>query len=245
MRPFRSLHADLDGLAPSPFVRLSVAVVLTAAVVGSGIAVGRATATCSIDITHTVPPAPPSPSASPSTDVGLAGGAAGDHSEHGAVEAATHAITVLGGDLVLRRDAYHDAVGQLAAPSAREDLLRRADQLVDALDAHTGIVSAAARGVRVTVSTTPLRWHVDAYSDTAAAVRIWSLGLIAADGTVPPTATWAAGVVRLEWTDGAWRLDGVDAVAGPVPRFVQTAAAGAALPSELDVFGRYDDAPAS
>jgi len=244
MRPLRSLHADLDGLAPSPFVRLSVAVVLTAAVIGSGIAVGRATATCSIDITHTVPSAP-SPSASPSTDVGLAGGAAGDHSEHGAVAAATHVITVLGGDLVLRRDAYRDAVDRLAAPSARVDLLRRADQLVDALDAHTGIVSAAASGVRVTVSTTPLRWHVDAYSGTAAAVRIWSLGLIAADGTVPPTATWAAGVVRLEWTDGAWRLDGVDAVAGPVPRSVQTAAAGAALPSELDVFGRYDDAPAS
>jgi hypothetical protein len=123
-------------------------------------------------------------------------------------------------------------------------LLARADQLVAAVDAQLGVVSASAQNAQVVVRTIPVSWHVDSYTGSTATVRVWAVGLVAEGGSLPATAVWATGSFDVEWTDAGWRLDDVRTVAGPVPQTQQSGTVTSALPPEVSTFQEYRHVPA-
>lgn len=241
----RSTYAsDMDVSVSVRGVRIAITTAAALAVAGSGFAFGRATATCSITVTHAAPVIPvATPTASPSfSDVVTATMAI--HTSAGAAAAATAMATILSGPSVTQADAYRAAVVGIAAPGHRDALLARADRLVAAVDAQLGVVSASAQGVTVVVWTVPVSWHVDSYTGTTASVRIWAVGLVAEDGSLPATTVWATGTFDIEWTDTGWRLDDVQTVAGPVPQTQEQATVTTVLPPELGTFSEYQHAPA-
>jgi len=243
----RSTYAsDMDVSVSARGVRIAITTAAALAVAGSGFALGRATATCSITVTHAVPGTPaasPAPSPSPlSPDNGVVADMT-TRSSSGAAAAATEMAGILSGSSVTQADAYRAGVAAIAAPGHRDALLARADQLVAAVDAQLGVVSASGQGAAVAVRTVPVSWHVDSYTGTSASVRIWAVGLVGEDGSLPATAVWATGTFAIEWTDAGWRLDDVQTVGGPVPQSQQQATVSAALPPEVDSFQGYRHVP--
>lgn len=237
--------SDMDVSVSARGVRIAITTAAALAVAGSGFAFGRATATCSITVTHAAPVVPvttPTPSPSPSTGEGVDADMTA-HTSSGAATAATAMAAILSGPSVAQADAYRAAVAAIAAPGHRDALLARADQLVAAVDAQLGVVSAAGQGATVAVRTVPVSWHVDSYTGTKASVRIWAVGLVGEDGSLPATAVWATGIFAIEWTDAGWRLDDVQTVAGPVPQSQQQPTVSAALPPEVDSFQGYRHVP--
>lgn len=166
------------------------------------------------------------------------------HTSSGAAAAATAMAAVLSGPAVTQADAYRAAVTAIAAPGHRDALLARADELVAAVDAQLGVVSASGQGATVAVRTVPVSWQVDSYAGSTASVRIWAVGLVAEDGSLPATAVWATGTFAIEWTHSGWRLDDVQTVAGPVPQTQQRPTVNTTLPPELGAFAEYRHAPA-
>ncbi len=245
----RSTYApDMDVSVSWRGIRIALTTAAAVAVAGSGFAFGRATSTCTVTVTHRPPGAVPSASPSPSTAPDTAQEASArdltTHTAAGAAEAATAMAAILSGPTVTQADAYRTAVAAIAAASHRDALLARAEQLVAAVDAQLGVVSAAAQNAQVAVRAVPVSWHVERYSGTAATVRIWAVGLVAEDGSLPATAVWASGEFDVEWTDGGWRLDDVRTIAGPVPQAQQQATVSAALPPEIGSFQEYRHVPA-
>lgn len=245
----RSTYApDMDVSVSWRGIRIAVTAAAAVAVAGSGFAFGRATSSCTVTVTHVAPGAVPSASPSPSTAPNVAQEASATdmttHTAAGAAEAATAIAAILSGPTVTQADAYRTAVAAIAAPSHRDALLTRADELVAAVDAQLGVVSAAAQNAQVAVRTVPVSWHVESYADATATVRIWAVGLVAEDGSLPATAVWASGDFDVEWTDAGWRLDDVRTVAGPVPQTQQQATVSAALPPEIGSFHEYRHVPA-
>lgn len=247
----RSQYApDMDVSVSMRGVRIALTTAAVVALTGSGFAFGRATSTCSITVTRTAPAAPgtvrPSPTASPTTDSTGALAALTTHSRTGAAVAATAMATLLSGPSVTQANAYRAAVASIAAPAHRDRdaLLARADQLVAAVDAQLGTVSASAQGTAVVVRTVPVSWNVDSYTESAATVRVWAVGLVGEDGGLPATAVWATGTLDIEWTAAGWRLDDVTTVSGPVPQAQQQSTVTAAMAPELGSFAGYSYAPA-
>jgi len=245
----RSTYApDMDVSVSWRGIRIALTTAAAVAVAGSGFAFGRATSSCTVTVTHVapgaVPTSAPSPTSSPSTVQEASATDMTTHTAAGAAEAATAMAAILSGPTVTQADAYRTAVAAIAAPSHRAALLVRADQLVAAVDAQLGVVSATAQNAVVAVRTIPVSWHVESYIDTAATVRIWALGLVAEDGSLPATAVWASGEFDVEWTDAGWRLDDVRTIAGPVPQTQQQATVSAALPPEIGSYQEYRHVPA-
>lgn len=240
--------SDMDVSVSARGVRIAITTAAALAVAGSGFAFGRATATCSITVTHAAPVVPgatptPVPTPSPvSQDGALASMTM--HSRVGAATAATAMASILSGPSVTQADAYNAAVDSIAAPGHRDELLARADQLVAAVDAQLGTVSASAQGANVVVRTVPVSWDVASYTDAAATVQVWAVGLVAEDGSLPATAVWASGTFAIEWTPDGWRLDDVRTIAGPVPVTDQQPTVSAALPPEIGSFQEYRHVPA-
>jgi len=237
---------DMDVSVSVRGIRIALTTAAAVAVAGSGFAFGRATATCTVTVTHVAPGAAPAATPSPTSspvqpDTTVAG--LTTHSSSGAAAAATVMAGILSGPTVTQADAYRSAVAAIAAPAHRDALLGRADQLVAAVDAQLGVVSASAQGSTVAVRTVPVSWHLDSYTDSAASVRIWAVGLVGEDGSLPATAVWASGVFDVEWTDAGWRLDDVRTVSGPVPQTQQQATVTVALPPEIGSFPEYRHVP--
>ena len=245
----RSTYApDMDVSVSWRGIRIALTTAAAVAVAGSGFAFGRATSSCTVTVTHlpprAVPSAPPSPSTAPDAAQEASATDMTTHTAAGAAEAATAMAAMLSGPTVTQADAYRGAVAAIAAPSHRDALLARADQLVAAVDAQLGVVSAAAQNAQVAVRTVPVSWHVESYTGIAATVRIWAVGLVAEDGSLPATAVWASGEFDVEWTDAGWRLDDVRTIAGPVPQTQQQPTVSAALPPEIGSFPEYRHVPA-
>ncbi|HXA29284.1 MAG TPA: hypothetical protein VN193_11125 [Candidatus Angelobacter sp.] len=245
----RSSYApDMDLSVSVRGVRIALTAAAAFAVAGSGFAFGRATATCTVTVTHVAPGVAPTstpvPTSLPSTPQDATVAAMTTHTATGAAEAATAMAAIVSGPTVTQADAYRRAVASIAAPSHRDALLNRADQLVAAVDAQLGVVSASAQNAQVTVRTIPVSWHVESYSSTTATVRVWAVGLVAEDGSLPATAVWASGDFDVEWTDAGWRLDDVRTVSGPVPQSQQQPTVTAALPPEVGSFQEYRHVPA-
>lgn len=153
-------------------------------------------------------------------------------SEAGAVEAATTFSRVMAsasGDL----NRYLGALRAMAAP----DWVLEAEKL-----AENGFEFLRDRyGSAGSLTFVPVRYRIEAYSDSAATIQIW--GVTVASGPKVPgiDESWLTGTVQLVWIEGDWRVAGQSSETGPTPELLQT---GSALTKEdLEGFQELLDAP--
>jgi hypothetical protein len=177
-----------------------------------------------------------------------------DHSEAGAVGAATNYTAALASSELMfdaaRRSA---AVDTVAAPQARERLRRDLEdqaKLVAASffgidDAHKALAQIVAG--KVIFQTIPVRYRLDAYDGAHARVSIWQTGVGGyQDSSLPPQEAWGMTTVQLQWIDKDWKETGATVTDGPVPVADSNPPTPAPdLIHELQQFKDYHYAPAS
>jgi hypothetical protein len=177
-----------------------------------------------------------------------------DHSEAGAVGAATNYTAALASTELMfdaaRRDA---AVDTVAAPQAREQLRRDLENQAKLVassffgleDADKALAQMVAS--KVVFQTIPVRYHLDAYDGSHARVTIWQTGVGGyQDSSLPPQEAWGMTTVLLQWIDNDWKETGATVRDGPVPVADSNPPTPAPdLIHELQQFKDYHYAPAS
>jgi hypothetical protein len=177
-----------------------------------------------------------------------------DHSEAGAVGAATNYTAALASSELMFDDARRSAaVDTVAAPRARARLARDLENQAKLIAASFfGMQDADAALARVAASkvvfqTIPVRYRLDAYDGDSARVSIWQTGVGGyQDSSLPPQEAWGMTTVRLEWIDNDWKETGATVTDGPVPVADSNPPTPAPdLIHELQQFKDYHYAPAS
>jgi hypothetical protein len=177
-----------------------------------------------------------------------------DHSEAGAVGAATNYTAALASSELMfdaaRRDA---AVDTVAAPTARERLRRDLEDQAKLIAASFFGLDDADKALarldpsKVIFQTMPVRYHVDAYDPGHARVTIWQNGIGGyQDSSLPPQEAWGMTTVQLQWIDEDWKETAATVRDGPVPvADTNNPTPAPDLIHELQQFKDYHYAPAS
>ena len=164
-------------------------------------------------------------------------------SQLGAISAATNYTQALSGQLLLQPDQYRSAVGTASAPEAKEKLLQDAEKSLVAAQNNLQLITLASRGVKVSVASYPLAYHVNNYSSTIAEISLWTVSIVAEDGQLAPSQAWNTTTVDLEWTNGDWKETSVGSSDGPVPLLGQAPVQSKELPQQLRDYHLYGYAP--
>jgi hypothetical protein len=177
-----------------------------------------------------------------------------DHSEAGAVGAATNYTSALASsELMFDPSRRSAAVAAVAAPQARDRLARD-------LEDQARVIAASFFGLtdpdkalaqieqsKVIFQTIPVRYHLDAYDGTRARVSIWQTGVGGYQGSsLPPQEAWGMTTVRLQWIDKDWKELSATVKDGPVPVADSNPPTPASdLLREVQQFKEYHYAPGS
>ena len=218
-------------------VRLIAAIVGVALLLGIAFYLGRA----SVPTGHAgsaATPATSSGAGATRTENGVPVGY--PRSQSGSVAAATNYTRFLGGPLILQPEAARAALTTLAAPEAKDKLLKEFEGNLAGIQNGSQLITNAARGVKVAVGSYPLAYHVNNYSSTVAEVSIWSMAVLAEDGQLAPTQAWDTITVDLEWTNGDWKITSDGTSPGPVPALAQSGPQTKQLPTQLRDYQSYN-----
>jgi len=177
-----------------------------------------------------------------------------DHSEAGAVGAATNYTSALASSELMfdaaRRGA---AVDTVAAPQSRTRLRRDLEDQAKVIAASFFGLKDADQALpqvdasKVVFQTIPVRYHLDAYDGSHARVSIWQTGVGGyQDSSLPPQEAWGMTTVQLQWIDKDWKETGATVTDGPVPVADSNPPTPAPdLIHEVQQFKDYHYAPAS
>lgn len=133
----------------------------------------------------------------------------------GAVAAATQYVTLLSGDVVLDKRRVRSVLTAIVAPGALAGLEYAYEQGV-AL-ARRGLGLDGSSSPTVVFRSGALGYRVDSYSDSQAAVSVWSVGLAGSSTTVAPAQSWSTTIATLSWTEGDWKIESLQTTPGPTP----------------------------
>lgn len=177
-----------------------------------------------------------------------------DHSEAGAVGAATNYTAALASSELMFDDARRAAaVGTVAAGQVRERLRRDLEDQAKVIAASFFGLQDADKALaqldpsKVIFQTIPVRYHLDAYDGTHARVTIWQTGIGGyQDSSLPPQEAWGMTTVQLQWIDQDWKETAATVRDGPVPvADTNNPTPAPELIRELQQFKDYHYAPAS
>lgn len=135
------------------------------------------------------------------------------HNAAGAVAAAVSYTIAPQAWLYLSDETVRTSAEALTVPAAHAeivpDLVEDARLLRDQLTQASGTVWFVVA---------PLATKVDNYRDDEARVQVWATRVLSADGVAVPQAGWQTLSFVLVWSDGDWRIGGVDEAEGPTPQ---------------------------
>ncbi|MFI6338488.1 hypothetical protein [Streptomyces sp. NPDC050535] len=145
------------------------------------------------------------------------------HSTVGAESAAANYAVVLGSTGMFNKDSRHDIVNTIYTSAAAAQLQSPMDAAYSTdflsklgLDANGN----APDGNTFVSRTVPVGTKAGQYSDSAAKVSVWYMGLIGMSGetsTDPVTSTWKTWTFDLQWDNGDWKIVTDSQTDGPAP----------------------------
>ncbi|WP_432054841.1 hypothetical protein [Streptomyces sp. bgisy022] len=145
------------------------------------------------------------------------------HDRQGAESAAANYAMALGSDGMFNTARRHEIVQAIAAPAARDGLQAGfdADYTAEFLDS-IGLTKdgRAPTGSTFVNRTLPAGSKVTAYTDSAATVEVWCLGLFGLAGeksTNPVTSSWFTVTLKLAWSEDDWKVLETSQKTGPTP----------------------------
>ncbi|MFE0136279.1 hypothetical protein ACFWY6_32630 [Streptomyces sp. NPDC059037] len=144
-------------------------------------------------------------------------------SDQGAQSAAANYASALGSDGMFNQARRHEIVQAVADPS-------RLDTLQSGFDADYSPAflkkiglndkGTAPAGSTFVNRTLPAGTKVKSYSDSSATVEVWCSGLFGLTGessTNPVTGSWFTVTMKLNWSDGDWKVLESRQKTGPTP----------------------------
>ncbi|SED24001.1 hypothetical protein SAMN04490357_4243 [Streptomyces misionensis] len=145
------------------------------------------------------------------------------HSEQGAQSAASNYAVALGSTDMFKKDSRQRLLSLVYVPDVAARLQGEMDRSYTAdflatmgLDANGNPPKGSTFVARVT----PVGATVQTYTDNAAKVAVWYVGLIGMAGngsTDPVTSTWKTWTFDLRWSDGDWKIAADTQKNGPSP----------------------------
>ncbi|MBW8799516.1 MAG: hypothetical protein JF597_39860 [Streptomyces sp.] len=145
------------------------------------------------------------------------------HSAQGAQSAAANYATALGSDGMFITATRHSIVQTVADPAVMNSMQSGfdADYSADFLKkAGLDADGRAPAGSTFVNRTLPAGTKVTAYSDAKATVAVWCNGLFGMAGeksTNPVTSNWFTITMKLNWSDGDWKVLESSQTTGPTP----------------------------
>ncbi|MEV7976130.1 hypothetical protein [Streptomyces sp. NPDC086519] len=145
------------------------------------------------------------------------------HSEQGAQSAAANYATALGSDGMFNTARRHAIVQTVADPGVVNSMQSGfdSDYSADFLT-KAGLTTdgTAPKGSTFVSRTLPAGTTVTSYSDSAATVEVWCNGLFgiaSQTSTHPVTSNWFTVTLKLNWSDGDWKVLASSQKTGPTP----------------------------
>ncbi|MEX0170523.1 hypothetical protein [Streptomyces sp. LMG1-1-1.1] len=145
------------------------------------------------------------------------------HDDQGAQSAATNYAVALGSAEMFQDGPREDIVRAIHDPAVVDDLLKRLDTSYSSgLMTGSGLDEngTAPSGMTFVSRTIPVGAKVLDYTETAATVEVWCLGLgglAGAGSTKPVTSSWFTITEKLKWVGGDWRVESTSQHEGPTP----------------------------
>lgn len=145
------------------------------------------------------------------------------HSEQGAESAAANYTAALGSDGMFNTAARHQIVESIADPSTMNNLKAGFDADYSAEFLKTlGLNEdgSAPEGSTFVNRTLPVGTKATSYSSSASTVEVWCnslFGLTGENTTNPVTNGWFTVILKLQWTDGDWKVLETSQKTGPTP----------------------------
>ncbi|MFD8812583.1 hypothetical protein ACFV23_14155 [Streptomyces sp. NPDC059627] len=145
------------------------------------------------------------------------------HSQQGAQSAAANYATALGSDGMFITATRHSIVQTVADPSVMNSMQSGfdTDYSTDFLKkAGLNADGTAPQGSTFVSRTLPAGAKVTSYSTGSATVEVWCNGLFGMSGeksTNPVTSNWFTVTIKLNWSDGDWKVLGSSQRTGPTP----------------------------
>ncbi|MGW0824833.1 hypothetical protein [Streptomyces sp. NPDC002845] len=145
------------------------------------------------------------------------------HDEQGAQSAAANYAAALGSDGMFNTATRHAIVQTVADPGALDRLQSGLDAAYSAdLLRSVGLDEdgTAPSGSTFVNRTLPVGTKVTAADADTATVEVWCnslFGLTGENTTSPVTSSWSTVTVKLNWTDGDWKVVETSQTTGPTP----------------------------
>ncbi|MEU5240545.1 hypothetical protein ACH4UR_03660 [Streptomyces lydicus] len=143
--------------------------------------------------------------------------------EQGAQSAAANFAVTLVSANILKPDARHAIIKQVIVPAKVDEMQGKLDAAYSTaflkklgLDAHGN----AAPGMTYISRTAPVGTKLVKLQGDTADLEVWCTGLFGTAGaksTTPVTSDWFTMRLRLQWTEGDWKVEGFSQQDGPAP----------------------------
>jgi hypothetical protein len=141
--------------------------------------------------------------------------AASARTRAGAVAAAARSITAFAGDVLLEPSRLRTVVGRMTSSASRAQLIEVFDEASAQTRAKLG-ADTVQRPV-IVLRAVPVGYRIEHYSQQAATVAVWYVGVVGSGATVQPQQSWRTQTVTLVWEDRVWKVSSFDSSAGPTP----------------------------
>jgi hypothetical protein len=137
------------------------------------------------------------------------------HTRAGAVAAAARSITAFAGDVLLEPSRLRTLVVLMTSSASRAQLIEAFEEA----SAQTRAKLAADTVPRpvIVLRAVPVGYRIEQYSQEAARVAVWYVGVVGSGATVQPQQSWRTQTVTLVWEDRVWKVSSFESSAGPTP----------------------------
>jgi hypothetical protein len=141
--------------------------------------------------------------------------AASAHTRAGAVASAARSITAFGGSVLLEPSRLRALVGRIASNASRAQLLDAFAQASS--QTRTKLGTDTVPQPVIVLRAAPVGYRVERYSQLAATIAVWYVGIVGSGATVQPQQSWRTETVGLVWERGAWKVGSFASTVGPTP----------------------------
>ena len=137
------------------------------------------------------------------------------HTRAGAVASAARSITAFGGNVLLEPSRLRALVARIASDGSRTRLI---DAFAEASSqTRTKLGADTVPRPVIVLRAAPVGYRVERYSQLAATIAVWYVGVVGSGATVQPQQSWRTETVELAWERGAWKVDSFASTVGPTP----------------------------
>jgi hypothetical protein len=162
-------------------------------------------------------------------------------SQEGAVTAAAAYAQSIGALALASTEDRNAALVAMTDPQALSQIRQGLEPGLETL--AKGLAGSTSQDV--VIRSAPVGYRVETYSNDAAEIYLWAVGVLGNSTSAPPSASWGTTKVIVRWVGGDWKLSAnVERLAGPTPQSSGTPSTPQDFVTSIRDFRSFNNAPA-